>query len=305
MTNESAQPVASTAGGMLRAARQAKGLHIAALAAALKVSPTKLEALESDRVSELPDATFARALAQAVCRHLRIESAPVLAQMAAAPTGGLSHVHQGINAPYRERMGGHAPTLQRFIGGPWTWGSLGILVAAAAVMFTPAGLLPSLMPGGAAQPLAADASKPTPTAMSVVGPVESVSATGVATALLASNTVSAAASSALAGSSPSLKLDLPPTASGPSAVGSEDVKAGATAEAVLRTHEATWIEATDASGKTLLARTVPPGEMLSLQGERPLRLKIGNAAGVELLDQGKPVDLKPSTRENVARFELK
>ena len=53
---------------MLRAARQARGLHIAALAASIKVTQRKLEALEADRYDELPDMTFTRALAKTVCR---------------------------------------------------------------------------------------------------------------------------------------------------------------------------------------------------------------------------------------------
>ncbi|MBU7575138.1 MAG: helix-turn-helix domain-containing protein, partial [Hydrogenophaga sp.] len=57
---------------LLRAAREAAGLHIAALAAALKVPVKKLEALEAGRYSELPDLTFARALASSACRHLKV-----------------------------------------------------------------------------------------------------------------------------------------------------------------------------------------------------------------------------------------
>ena len=70
---------AATAGALLRQARQAQGMHIAVLAAAIKVSQRKLEALEGDRLDELPDATFTRALAQTVCRTLKIDPAPVLA----------------------------------------------------------------------------------------------------------------------------------------------------------------------------------------------------------------------------------
>ncbi|HJV61195.1 MAG TPA: helix-turn-helix transcriptional regulator, partial [Albitalea sp.] len=66
-----------TAGGIIRAARQSQGLHIAALSAAIKVSQKKLEALEADRLDELPDATFTRALAQTVCRALKIDPSPV------------------------------------------------------------------------------------------------------------------------------------------------------------------------------------------------------------------------------------
>ena len=68
---------AAAAGALLRAARLAQGLHIAALAASIKVSPAKLEALEAGRSHELPDHTFARALALTVCRVLKIDATPV------------------------------------------------------------------------------------------------------------------------------------------------------------------------------------------------------------------------------------
>ena len=50
-----------TAGGLLKEARQAAGMHIAALAVALKVPVSKLEALEADNFTVLPDTVFVRA----------------------------------------------------------------------------------------------------------------------------------------------------------------------------------------------------------------------------------------------------
>ncbi len=73
-----------TAGDMLREAREAHGLHIEMVAAALKVSPLKLVALEADDIESLPDPVFARALAASVCRALRIDPAPVLAKLPGA-----------------------------------------------------------------------------------------------------------------------------------------------------------------------------------------------------------------------------
>jgi len=64
---------------MLRQSREAQGLTSDAVAQALRVATAKLEALEADRLGELPDATFARALALAVCRQLKVDAAPVLA----------------------------------------------------------------------------------------------------------------------------------------------------------------------------------------------------------------------------------
>lgn len=66
------------AGARLRAAREAQGVHVAALAVALKVPVRQLEALETDRLDLLPDLTFARALTSSVCRQLRIDPAPML-----------------------------------------------------------------------------------------------------------------------------------------------------------------------------------------------------------------------------------
>ena len=84
------------------AARETQGLHIAVLAAQIKVAPRKLEALEADRYDALPDVTFTRALAQTVCRQLRIDAEPVLARL---PQGGahrLEHVARGLNTPFRD-----------------------------------------------------------------------------------------------------------------------------------------------------------------------------------------------------------
>src|SRR5687768_11256537 len=102
---------ATTAGALLRAAREKQGLHIAALAAAIKVSPRKLDALENDRWSELPDATFTRALAQTVCRTLKIDAKPVLDLLPAVGGAALEHASVGLNTPFRERPGRDEPGL--------------------------------------------------------------------------------------------------------------------------------------------------------------------------------------------------
>ena len=112
-----------SAGTLLRTARQAQGLHIAALAASIKVSQRKLELLEADRLSELPDATFARALAQTICRSLKIDPTPVLAALPQAPGYRLDAVDGGINTPFRDRPGRHEPARFSALTSPavWVW----------------------------------------------------------------------------------------------------------------------------------------------------------------------------------------
>jgi cytoskeleton protein RodZ len=81
MTEETISPTtpSTTAGALLRQYREAQGFKLDVLAQALRVSPAKLNALESDRLDDLPDAMFARALTLAICRQLKIDAAPVLA----------------------------------------------------------------------------------------------------------------------------------------------------------------------------------------------------------------------------------
>jgi cytoskeleton protein RodZ len=282
-----------TAGAMLRAAREKRGLHIAALAASIKVSPRKLEALEADRYAELPDLTFARALAQTMCRTLRIDAAPVLAKL---PQAGdmpkLSRVGGGINSPFRyapdSRNAGEFALLRK----PAFWATLVVLIGALALAWLPERWMPwrgavsgpskarsASAAAGAAPAIAAAASVALPT--NAGGGELSAVAAAAASAI---ETVAAAPLAMLAGSAPA---------------------AGVPAHVLaVRTTAESWIEVQDGSGQTLLSRSVQPGESVSVDGALPLRLTIGNAAATQLVFRGRPVDLSASTTDNVARLQL-
>ena len=58
-------------------------------------------------------------------------------------------------------------------------------------------------------------------------------------------------------------------------------------------------------GRVLVSRNLEAGESLGLDGLAPLQLVVGNAAATRVSYKGKPVDLEPRARDNVARFELK
>lgn len=136
-----APPAAATAGRLLREARERQGLHIVALSAMIKVAPKKLELLEADRIDALPDATFARALAQTVCRALKIDAAPVLSLL---PVAGhrLEQVGRTLNTPFRDRPGAlvqrDGPSVAT---SPAFWITGLILLAAVTVYLLPAGLI--------------------------------------------------------------------------------------------------------------------------------------------------------------------
>jgi cytoskeleton protein RodZ len=96
---------ATSAGGLLKAAREAQGLHIGALAVTLKVPEYKLEALEADRYEVLSDVVFTRALAASVCRVLKVDAAPILAALPHAGTPRVKTDESGLNTPFTPGRG--------------------------------------------------------------------------------------------------------------------------------------------------------------------------------------------------------
>ncbi len=274
-----------TAGQMLRQARQARGLHIAALATSIKVLPRKLEALEADRYDELPDATFTRALAQTVCRSLKIDPAPVLAQLPKA--SGMQLDSLGLNTPFRDRQahpGRKDAGKKNAEGGarlqPQVWLPLSLVFGAVVLYFAPEDFHPwrslqSLWSGRAAM-------APTDPAVPVQTQVDPPTAV-----VLASEPVPPAAASAAVAVAD-------PAASAPAAPLLE-----------LRVAQDAWIEVLDGASKPVLARIVRAQEVVALNASLPMRLKVGNASQVTVRFRGQPVDLAPLARDNVARIELK
>ncbi len=100
VTAPSGSSATPTAGQMLRELREASGIHAAALAGSLKVPLRQLEALEHDRIDQLPDAVFARGLAASICRHLKSDPQPVLALMP-HDRPRLTGEADGLNQPFR------------------------------------------------------------------------------------------------------------------------------------------------------------------------------------------------------------
>ncbi len=277
-----------TAGGMLRAAREKQGLHIAALAAAMKVAPRKLEALENDRHAELLDITFIRALAQTVCRTLKIDARPVLELLPRANTLALEPNRGGLKTPFRDRPGREEPSWSLASVRPLVWAAAALVLGAVAVLVLPNGWWQRGVPSVPA--VAAPASAAASTPMVVTGVVAAA-----ALASLAASAPEAAASQPLVETVFSVPQET--AASGAAAT----VASGLVQ---LRSSEVTWVEVRDARGQLLLSRTVQPGESVGLDGSLPMRLVIGNAAATHLAFRGQPVDLAPRTRDNVARVEL-
>jgi cytoskeleton protein RodZ len=67
-----------------------------------------------------------------------------------------------------------------------------------------------------------------------------------------------------------------------------------------------WVQVRERGGKTIFTRLNPAGSEQRVSGKPPFMLVIGNAHGVSLTYNERPVDLEPYiVRDDVARFTLK
>lgn len=285
----------ASAGALLRAARQAQGLHIAALATTLKVPPRKLEALEAGRYDEFQGITFVRALAQAACRALKIDPTPVLDRLPDIDSGNLSQLERGLNAPFRERG---ARRESSDIPGV-SLAAIGVV----ALLLVGAGAF-WLLPSGWRLPVAEPAASASDVG-TVVEPVPAVAPSPPSSLPAASEPAASAVPAAPAAVPPARPASaaLVAAAAVPASIPAA-LPAGA-GVLQLRARAASWVEVVDGRSKVLLARTLSTGEVVGLDGVLPLRVKIGNVSGTELSFRGQPVDLADLNRDNVARLELK
>jgi len=281
-----------TAGGLLRAARERQGVQLAMLATAMKVPQRKLELLEADRIDELPDPSFTRALALSLCRSLKIEPEPVLARLPRAGADELAQVTLGLNAPFKDRSaGGSALEWRRFANLPMLAG-LVLVLGAVAVYWLPLSIWPKL--GGDAATRVATITSTPPTAASPSATIEGGTVTEPGAATAAAATAASAAGLAAPGV-------VETVFSAPAEPASVPVAGGML---MLRAASESWVEVRDAAGRVLLSRSLAPGEAAGLDGALPLRVVVGNAEATQVTFRGQPVALAAS-RDNVARLELK
>ena len=337
---EPAVSAAATAGAALRRAREARGLHIAALAATLKVPQSKLEALEADRYQDLPDATFARALARSMCRVLKIEAEPVLKMLpSTGAEASLDRVTPGLNQPFRERAMSQEPMLStELLKRPVVLGAGALLVAAIAVYAVPSTWIEQLTqrlhgtdtaattPAAGPETASTAANGSTGDTSVVTTPVEAqTGASGAAVA--AGPAASATTLPAPATGTPVTSAATPATTTAPTTTATPSpapTTAATTSTAtpaptapatptapppgssplIVKASAESWVEVVDAKGQVLLSKLMRAGDQVDLHGIAPLKLRVGNVSGTALVFRGQPVDLAARSRDNVARLEL-
>lgn len=287
---------AVAAGQRLRQAREVAGLHVVALAAALKVPVKKLEALEAGRSDELLDATFARALAASVCRQLKIDPTEVLALLPLAGGSRLGE-DQALNTPFRPTREPAAASRAPQGVPKAAWIAMGILLAAAVVWW-------AVPPVNDTTPQAAMPAEP----LQPAAPSEGATSMGSVANVSEETTAPPSDTSAVANTTaPAVPVAVPEAVktTSPATPAPVAASAAATPEVLaIRARGDTWVEVSG-GGKLLLQRVVKAGESVALTDAPPLAVVIGRVDATEILVRGQAYDLGAVARNNVARFEVK
>jgi cytoskeleton protein RodZ len=271
---------------LLRQARERKGVHLATLAVTLKVPVARLEALEAGRYQDLPDPTFARALAKSVCKVLKVDPGPILASLPSAHVADLGPSATAISTPMPvSREGAIMGSGESMVRVPSAVLAAVILMAMAIVLWF---LLPERTMTKVAEPT------PAPQLLDTAAGGEQGESSSEAEVL----------------QSVEKSVQSPPNEAvvvAPNTVSDVAVSPGpelAQGVVQIKARDTVWVQIVGASGRVLLQRSLEAQESVAFSSDLPLTVVIGRADEVTVKVRDQDLDLQPWTRGNVARFEV-
>lgn len=277
---------AVTAGSLLKAARQAAGVHLAVLSANLKVPVRQLAALEADEYPTDASPVFARGLAASICRQLRVDSAPILALL--PQSANYLEPHGAVRYAYAAPVDlGRMRRSSFGVPGKALWAAVGMLLVIAALIWLPS---PSQWGWLNGQPDVVAVSVPATEAGT--SPVTSVP---VATPLNPTELAMSASETAPLGASAPVAAPLAASVA----------VASATSELLFSAQNVSWIEVWDGQKQLVWNGVLNAGETKRVPAALPVSVVVGRADAVQLSVKGQAFDLKPHTVVNTARFEVK
>jgi len=303
-TPASAGPRQTTAGSKLKAAREAAGLSLDAVAQQLKLAPRQVKALEDDDWQRLPGRTFARGFARNYARFVRLDPEAVLALLPGPDT--TPALERPALAASRRPMG-EIPIERVSKPSTLRWLIPLLLVGAVAAIAyyefsrSKLRLLPDMMSSAVSHRSAVSPTTPPP------APRTTPSTSGTATTVLP-NPMAGATIAAPAASAPkdSAVAQPAPAAAGAPGAGAASVGAPAPeASLVLKFRGTSWVEVKDANGRVVVQMTGGSGMTQTVSAVPPIELALGNAPDVDVTFRGQPLDLSPYVRGGVARVALR
>lgn len=275
-------------GAELRRARESQGLAVADVAQQLKFASRQIESLENERFDRLPGPTIARGMVRNYARLLNLEPEPLIERMSpkVEPPPDSGRLAQRFKEPVPFSDSARRSTLV------YAGFSVAVLALVGVVAYewqqeraAPQFVAPAQTqraPEASPEPVAAPVAVPTPAPPPVVEK-----------------------------QAPEKKAVVEkPKAEAPAAlpaVADEPLK-----EATGNLHrieficqEESWLEVTDGTGRSLVSSLNAAGSERLVRGRGPFEIVVGNARGVTLIVDGRPVDLQPHTRVDVARLTIK
>jgi cytoskeleton protein RodZ len=285
-----------SAGQMLKQARLDAGLHIAALAVALRVPVKRIEALENGQMDLLPDMVFIRALASSICQVLKIDALPILEKLPKAALPRLNRADISINTPIGAAGTGSRSLLNDIFSSPWLLGVAFLCISAAGVYFWPK---------------ASSLSAP-----ELVVSAKGIPDTGVSQAkellvvtenLLVNkpNVTAVNTSETTLNTHPiTHPMAIPVIAGTTSPVASNIPLPPADSIVIFKASGETWVEVKNSAGGTVFKKLLNAGDNVGASGILPLTVIVGRADVTQVEVRGKPVDLASIAKSNVARFEV-
>jgi cytoskeleton protein RodZ len=278
-------------GARLRQAREAQGLAIDDVALQLKFAPRQIESLEAERFDRLPGPTIARGMVRNYARLLKLDPEPLVERMpySADATRNPAKIAERFEQEVPFSEGGRRST---FLYAGFSIGIL-VLVGLAAYQWQREDAAPQFVAPARKEPAAAAPEVPSEPIVAQAPPVAAEPAPPQPPVAAEKRP-----------EEPKLeeKKAQPARAA---AAATDKVLAQGTHRLVLHCSEEAWLEVKDGSGRTVVAGLYPAGAERVVRGDPPFELVIGNAASVRVTYNGKPVDLRPHTRVEVARLTLK
>jgi cytoskeleton protein RodZ len=286
-------PLAATAGALLGAAREASGLSIDAVAQQLKLAPRQVRALEEDDYTHLPGRTFVRGFVRSYARVVHLDPDVVVG---ALPAGAAAPALEAPTLQQTAPTMGELPTTDHSKPA-WTRWAIPLTLAAIVAV---AAVYEWLRPAGVAHP---SAGKETVAAESPVATAVPAGPTGtpLSNPLAAGR---AATESVPPAEPPQASVAAPTPAATAATPAAATAVSGPEQPITIAFRDFSWTEIRDRDGRLLLSGMNPGGTAQSVSGTPPFDIVIGNAADVRLTYKGRPVDLAPHTRQNVARLKL-
>jgi len=264
---------APTAGALLRQARENAGMHLGMLSVALKVPVRTLTALEADQYNSLSGPVFVRALANSVCRHLKIDAGPILALLPTA-SHRLELMHPGLGSSQNESFWA--------LGRRHIYANLHFLMLALVMVLLIAWVAWS--PSWSTRSDFAEPSAEVQSGLASAG----TKVTSIISVPVTTNAMAQDAAKVNAAQTPStLKAD------------------GLAIDLVIKGKSDAWVEVKNSAGALVFNQLVKTGETHFIQSETVLSVVIGFAEGVDVEVRGKAFDLTPFNRGSIARFEVK